>query len=222
MNRAQFAHLRCLIALFSLLAVASAENFAGGFIGVSTLSADATTVGTPPATFSAYKPENGFTAMVFGGCHITDWFSIQASYGWNRNSVNLSGGVTEPLGGAYNAPVRTTMQTVAVEGMLYFLRRDEWIRPYLSAGPGLTVLNAKPDGAAATRGSVAIPSTEFKSTGVSLRVAVGIDLRLRSRLSFRYSFSETIQGNALSKQLVPRGNRNLANFQNLWGFVWTF
>lgn len=222
MNRAQFAHLRCLIALFSSVTVVSGENFAGGFIGVSTLSADAATVGSPPAAFSAYKPENGFTAMVFGGHHLTDWFSVQASYGWNRNSVRLSGGVTEPPGAAYDAPTRTTVQTVAAEGMLYFLRRDEWIRPYLSAGPGVTVLNARPDGPAATSRLIAIPSTEFESTGVCLRVAVGIDLRIRSRLAFRYSFSETIQGNTLSKQLTPRGNRNLANFQNLWGFVWTF
>ena len=40
--------------------------------------------------------------------------------------------------------------------------------------------------------------------------------------SFRYSFSETITGNPISARLTPPGERNLANFQNLFGFVRRF
>jgi hypothetical protein len=35
----------------------------------------------------------------------------------------------------------------------------------------------------------------------------------------RYSFSESVSGNPISAQLSPPGQRNLANFQNLFGVV---
>jgi hypothetical protein len=60
------------------------------------------------------------------------------------------------------------------------------------------------------------------STRVVLRVAVGIDLALGDRWSVRYSFSETISGNPISARLTPPGERNLANFQNLFGVVRRF
>jgi hypothetical protein len=63
-----------------------------------------------------------------------------------------------------------------------------------------------------------LPPPEFKSSAAALRVAVGIDLALSSNWSFRYSFNETIRGNPISEQLSPPGRRNLANFQNLFGF----
>ncbi|MGH8247826.1 MAG: outer membrane beta-barrel protein [Gammaproteobacteria bacterium] len=197
----------------------SAENFAGGVVGISTLSADATTQDSPPSAVSAYKPENGLTAVFFIGRSFTDWFSLQASYGWTRNSVVLS---ATQAGGAFAVPVRSTMHTIAAEAMVHFRRRGDRVRPYLSAGPAVTILNAKLDGAPSIRGALPVPPPEFDATKPGLRVAVGIDLRIRSRLFLRYSFSETIQSNTLSRHLTPRGSRNLANFQNLWGVVGTF
>jgi hypothetical protein len=41
-------------------------------------------------------------------------------------------------------------------------------------------------------------------------------------MSFRYSFSETIGGNPISPRLSPPGERNLANFENLFGVVARF
>jgi len=51
------------------------------------------------------------------------------------------------------------------------------------------------------------------------RSHVGIDLRLTEKLDFRYSFSEFIGHNELSKRLSPPGSSALKNFQNLFGFV---
>jgi hypothetical protein len=53
-------------------------------------------------------------------------------------------------------------------------------------------------------------------------VAVGADWLLKKGWMFRYTFSETIRQNVISKQLAPPGERNLANFQNLFGFVKQF
>jgi hypothetical protein len=50
-------------------------------------------------------------------------------------------------------------------------------------------------------------------------VHVGIDLRLARKLDFRYSFSEMIEHNEISRQLSPPGTHKLMNFQNLFGFV---
>jgi len=72
------------------------------------------------------------------------------------------------------------------------------------------------------RGSPNPPPAEFTSTAPALRVAVGIDLAIHSGWAFPYSFSETIRPNPVSERLIPPGDRNLANFQNLFGFVKAF
>jgi hypothetical protein len=54
------------------------------------------------------------------------------------------------------------------------------------------------------------------------RSHVGMDLRISPKLNFRYSFSEFIGKNDISKHLSPPAPRRLANFQNLFGFVVRF
>jgi hypothetical protein len=49
-----------------------------------------------------------------------------------------------------------------------------------------------------------------------------MDIRLASHLDFRYSFSEFIGKNDISKHLSPPAPRRLANFQNLFGFAYRF
>jgi hypothetical protein len=71
-------------------------------------------------------------------------------------------------------------------------------------------------------GGLPSPEGEIASTLVALRVAVGIDLAMGDRWSVRYSFSETISGNPVSARLTPPGERNLANFQNLFGVIRRF
>ncbi len=197
------------------------NTFFGAMGGVSTISADARVVGSPPERTSAYKPENGPTAVLFAGRHFSDYFSIQASYGWNRNAVTLSASDVT-TGNSFDLPVRTVFHTFAVEAMAYFRPRASRLRPYLSAGPALVLLHADADGTTHVRGSPILPASRIRATKPGLRVAVGIDWRLATHFALRYSFSETIQPNPLSRSLTPPGERGLANFQNWWGVLWSF
>jgi hypothetical protein len=78
-----------------------------------------------------------------------------------------------------------------------------------------------PSGRSVAHGATPPPGT-LASTRIGLRSAVGIDLAMRDGWSFRYSFSETISRNPISPHLSPRGERRLANFQNLFGIVRRF
>ena len=197
-----------------------AQMFAGIVGGVSTLSADGRSVVSGESIrISLYKPENGATAMAFAGWHFNDYLSAQGSYSWNRNDVTLTASQAAAF---YEQPRTATLQTVAGELMLYFRDRRSFARPYLTAGGGLTRLGSDPAGAALVRGAAPPAPGSFADTKPALRVAVGIDLRISRGLAFRYSFSETIQPNAISEQLTPPGERNLANFQNLFGLMWRF
>lgn len=179
--------------------------------GISTLSADARTVGSPPVAASSYKPENGLALLTFGGRHFTNFFSLQASYSRNSNDALLAG-LNLNAKTSYEVPRNVRMQTLGLEAMAYFRARDNRLRPYLSAGPVVTWMNATP-GTAPFR---------IHSTTAGVRVAVGMDLRVAPRIDLRYTFSETVQGNAISQALDPAGQRKLANFQNLWGVVFRF
>jgi hypothetical protein len=59
----------------------------------------------------------------------------------------------------------------------------------------------------------------LRASRATLRVAVGLDLTVGRGWSVRYSFSESVSGNPISAQLLPPGQRSLANFQNLFGVV---
>ncbi len=201
----------------------TAQNrFVGGFFGVSTLSGDARTdVTAAGARFSSYKPENGATGVAFGGRHLTDFFSVMGSYSWNRNAVLLAYGSTAPAE-AFSQPFRATMHTGMGEGMLYFRNRQSRVRPYLSTGMGFTRTTLGVDGAAVVSGAPVRPVDSISRTGPAFRFAVGIDLMMTKHSAFRYSFSETIQGNPMSEALTPAGQRKLANFQNWFGVAFFF
>ena len=66
------------------------------------------------------------------------------------------------------------------------------------------------------------PAREFTDIHPVLRVAVGIDIRTGPRWALRYSFSENLSPNPISRRLTPPASRSLANFQNLVGLVRTF
>jgi len=205
--------------------VASAEPawFFGGFGGVSTLSADgAFAIRGNTSAHAQYKPENGPAAMGFGGRHLNDYFSVQLSYGWNRNEVLLAATESGEAATAYEQGRRNHQHTVIGEGMLFFRDRKSRVRPYLTAGAGVHRLSSTATGRSVQIGNPDLPPAEFSKTGPAFRVAVGIDVFLPWGFAWRYSFSETIQGNPMSKQLSPPGARNLANFQNLFGFAWHF
>jgi hypothetical protein len=204
----------------TLAGPAIAQTFTGFIGGVSTLSADGRTViDGGGIRVSLYKPENGPTFHVFAGRHFNDYLSAQASYGWNRNDVTLTS--ARPAG-FLEQPRTAAQHSVAGELMLYFRGRESFARPYLTVGGGYSRITTEGRGIGRVGGiSPPLPG-EVAGSSPLLRVAVGIDLRITRALAFRYSFCESIQKNVFSEHLMPEGKRNLANFQNLFGFVWTF
>ncbi|MBL8173106.1 MAG: outer membrane beta-barrel protein [Bryobacterales bacterium] len=202
----------------------AAQSFAGASGGIATLSGDGRTVVDGSRTaVSLYKPENGLAAMVFAGRHFSDWISAQASYSTNRNDLLLTSVIVDGGGErTYEQARRARIHAVVAELMVYFRNKESRIRPYLSAGPGYARIATRAGEVRVLRGAAAVPPAETVAGSVALRVAVGMDVRLAKRLWLRYSFAETIQRNAPSKLLTPAGHRNLANFQNLFGAVWTF
>lgn len=206
-------------------ALAQDENrlYAGVLVGVSTLSADARASTQPSrAEVSLYKPENGPALNLFVGVHLGRYFTVQSNYVWNRNDLALFSSVTSMEGGRFYEQQRTSTQHAVIgDALLYFRALGSGVRPYLSTGAGLVRFSSESTGNGVA-GGLPSPDREIASTRVALRVAVGIDLAMGDRWSVRYSFSETISGNPISARLTPPGERNLANFQNLFGIVGRF
>ena len=203
--------------------LAQQNLFVGGYLGVSTLSADARTdVTSSGAQFSSYKPENGLTAVGFAGRHLNDWVSIMGSYGWNRNSILLAAGQAGTASSATSREYASSTHTVIGETLVYFRPRRSRIRPYLSAGAGLVDIHAASRAAATSFAAPPSLPAAIDHTGPAFRVAVGIDLFLSKNLALRYSFSETLQGNPFSTALTPAAPRKLANFQNWLGVAFHF
>jgi outer membrane protein W len=213
------------ILLASLSAVAQEESriFAGGLFGVSALSADARSVTSgSDATMSLYKPESGLALNAFAGVHVAQYFSLQASWMWNRNDITLVSSFVSPRGGGFYEQRRHSQHhAVVLDGLIYFRRLDSAVRPYLGTGLSLARFSSG-DAVSSSAHGLAPPTGEIASTRIGLRSHVGIDFRLSRRASFRYSFSETISGNPISSSLTPPAQRGLMNFQNLFGFVGRF
>ncbi len=197
------------------------SGFVGALGGISTLSADGQTRITPDSTqVSLYKPENGPTFMAVGGGHLSDYLSLQGSYGWNRNDLTLTSSQSCADANMFVEQVRVaTQHSVLGELLLYFRNRKSSVRPYLSAGAGVVRLSSPEASIRSARGLNQMAPGAFGSTSAAFRVAVGIDLFIKNGWAFRFTFSETIRNNAISEQLSPPGERNLAHFQNLFGFV---
>lgn len=215
------------IASWSVSRPAAAQEvsrvFAGGLIGVSALSADGRSVTSGSSVaLSLYKPENGTALNLFAGAHVAQYFSIQGDWMWNRNDVTLvSSFATAQGGGFYEQRRQSHQSAVVLNGLIYFRRLESAVRPYL--GTGVSVLHfSSTDVVDAVVQGLAPPARAIASTHVGLRSHVGIDLRLSRRGAFRYSFSETISRNPISRSLTPPAPRPLANFQNLFGFVSRF
>jgi opacity protein-like surface antigen len=199
------------------LTAADPSFYAGGLVGVSTLSADAQTSvsGAAPAA-GAYKPENGIAVNVMAGWHLNGFFSVQANYVHNANDL----AITRIAGDAAFEQARHSHQDALIgDALVYFRNRRSWVRPYLSAGVGAVHLSSRATALRSSSGSLPLPPDEFSATHLAFRVAVGIDVLLRDGWGLRYSFSETMSGNPFSQQLAPPGKRGLANFQNLFGVV---
>jgi len=217
----------CVLAVSIVCRPAAAQDqgtvYVGGLFGVSVLSADARSVTTgTSAAVTLYTPANGLALNVFGGLHLAEYFSVQANWMWNRNGIELVSSVASPLGGGfYEQHRRSDQHAIVLDGLIYFRRLDSPIRPYLGTGLSLVHFSSRDVVSVSSQG-LSPPAGEIVSTRLGLRSHVGIDVRLSSRVRFRYSFSETISPNPISPALTPPGERGLMNFQNLFGFLTHF
>jgi hypothetical protein len=201
---------------------AQTTPYAGVIGGVATISADggARTTGSA-LSLSSYAPSNGGALNAFAGLPIHRYFTLQIDYIWNQNSLQLNSATSESSV-FYQETRSSTQQAVIFDGLLYFHDRRSRIRPYLGTGVGAAHLSSTETRLVTAGGNPVLPPSHFASTDPVLRAHVGIDLRLAARLDFRYSFSDTIGRNPISKYLDPPGTRVLENFQNLFGFVVRF
>lgn len=194
----------------------------GAMGGIATLSADA---GSQPVAqglnLSSYAPGNGGVLDLFAGLHLHNYFSLQGDFIWNKNSLRLNSS-SSGTGAFYQENRSSSQQAGIVSFLLYFRARSSRFRPYLGIGSGVAHLSSVSERLITSGGTPSLPPSKFSSTGPVLRTHVGIDLRLIRQLDFRYSFSETIGSNKISKSLSPPGSRGLMNFQNLFGFVVRF
>jgi hypothetical protein len=211
------------IACPPVMAQESHRTYVGGLFGVSTLQADGRgVVNGDEAGLSLYKPENGLALNLFAGRHLAPYFTVQANWMWNRNDVALVSSLTTPQRGVFYEQQRGTSQmAVVADALIYFRGLDSRLRPYL--GTGLSVLWFASDTIERSSAhGLSPPEGDLHSTRAGLRSHVGIDIQLSRRVSFRYSFSETISSNPISPWLTPPGERRLANFQNLFGVLARF
>jgi hypothetical protein len=196
--------------------------YAGVIGGVATISADggAQTTG-PGLNLSSYAPSNGGALNGFAGLPVHKYFSVQIDYIWNQNSLQLNSAKSDN-NVFYQEERSSTQQALIFDGLLYFRDRRSRIRPYLGTGVGTAHLSSTATQLVTAGGNPVLPPRHFASTDPVLRSHVGIDLRLTAKLDFRYSFSDTIGRNPISKYLDPPGARVFENFQNLFGFVVRF
>ena len=200
------------------------DYYVGGIAALATLSADGrSAVSQTTSQVSSYKPENGPAVNLFVGRYLGNYVSVQGNFIWNDNDLSFVSNSILPEGASFYSETRGSSQTSVVGDVLvFFRRRGSLLRPYLSTGAGIVHLKSSQQKLASVSGSPPLPPRDFSSNTPGLRVAVGIDMRIRRGFSFRYSFSETISSNPISDRLSPSGQGTLKNFQNLWGVLKTF
>jgi hypothetical protein len=203
-------------ALPAVLCGQDSGYFVTGLGGFAILSPAGTTDFRESAVTSGYRPEMGPAYNVGAGRHFGDWFSVQANYIWNRNTVFLTGTADSSFVEQRN---RISHQQFVLDGMVYFRPRTSRIRPYLSVGTGGVRAQRTLEEVTALRLPIAQPVSNALEWYAGIRVAVGIDLMWRDGWGFRYSFSETVSPNLAGRSLVPPASAGLMNFQNLFGFV---
>ena len=198
---------------------AQTAPYVGAMGGIAVLSADAGSQATSGGlNLSSYAPANGGALDLFAGVHTNNYFTLQLDYIKNSNDLRLNSTSSNSTT-FYQEDRKSSQQAVMFNAMIYFRRYSSHIRPYLGTGVGAVHLCSRADRLVASGGAPSLPPAQFFSTSPAFRAHVGIDLRLTRRLDFRYSFSDTIDSNEISKRLAPPGPRGLENFQNLFGFV---
>jgi len=151
--------------------MAQTTPFAGVLAGISTLSADGRSITTGnQSEVSLYKPENCPALNVFGGLHLTDYFSIQGNYVWDKNRLTLNSTQASESGNAFYEQSRASAQHAFIgDLLLYFRSRQTWFRPYLSVGSGLVHFTSRESALLALRGTVTFPPQKFQSSPCAAR-----------------------------------------------------
>lgn len=205
------------------LLIAQDRIYVGALGGLATLSGDGRSVVSPTSVAtSLYDPQNGPVASVFAGIHLFSYVSFQGNYIWNRNDVTLVSSLSNiTTFSFYQQPVSSTQNAFDGDVLVYFRKRENRIRPYLSEGGGVVHIGSKVNGSTLSQGNLLAPGAS-SSTFPTSRTAVGLDVRLHPGWYFRYTFGENISHNPISAQLSPPGQRLLKNFQNLWGIYRAF
>ncbi len=202
---------------------APAQVYVGILGGVATLSGDSNSSVGMNSSYSSYDPKNGPAVEALIGRHFSDYLTLQGEYIWNQNTLNLkSAEFNDGVQTGYAETRSSSQQSAIVDLLIYFRKRSSRLRPFLSVGTGFVHLSSAQQKVTTTVGNPILPAQHFSSNQVVLHVPVGLDVKLKDGLIFRYSFSETLSGNPVSKQLAPPATHNLQNFQNLWGFVYQF
>ena len=211
---------RVLLFLLLTKGIAHAQWFAGGTAGIATVTGDGRTIIDSTRTeIALYQPSNGPAFQLFAGRHLNNYFSIQAAYGWNRNPVTFTGtNATD----TFEQERRSTQNSFGFDGMIYGRPRTSIWRPYVAGGTGLIHLNSRAQTLLISKGRPTLPPDSFSATKPYWRTAVGIDLKLRPKWYFRFTFWETVSSNPLSAQLRPPGKALFLNFINNFGFVREF
>ena len=226
--RSAYLTLRIAILIAALPCVAAkaqSHNFYFvGLGGISTLSADGRSILSPSMSqISLYKPENGPALNVAAGWDFSRYLSLQGNYIWNANDLTLVSTAFGAAGISQYQETRSSRESGAILDLLGYMRaRGDRVRPYLSCGTGLEHFSSSLQTVELTSGSLPLPPPQFSANHIALRVAVGIDFRIARRWAFRYSFSDTITSNPISRQLDPPGQRGMEGFQNLFGLTWHF
>jgi hypothetical protein len=200
-----------------------AQLYVGVMGGVATLSGDNSSSVGQNSSFSSYDPKNGPAIEVFVGEHLSEYFTVQGQYVWNSNTLLLtSADFSNGEQQGYKESRSSTQQAVIADLLVYFRKRNSRLRPFLSVGTGFVHLSSSQQSVETLLGSPVLPPQSFSSNQIVLHVPVGLDVKLAKGWVFRYTFSETISSNPISKQLSPPASHRLQNFQNLFGILYQF
>jgi hypothetical protein len=225
-DRAHFVWLMVLVFLLVSLSTkyVQAQVYAGALGGISTLSGDTSTLINFTSTeFSTYNPHNGLALSGLVGKHLSNVFTIQGEYVWNRNPLYLAGSASDSVSLTdYEETLHSSQQSLFGSVLVYFRNRKSWIRPYLSVGTGWVHLYSTEQSITLAQGSPQLPPHSFGANMLGLRVPVGADVKLYDGWRLRYTFAETISRNPISHDLNPPGPHSLKNFQNLFGVIYQF
>ena len=196
----------------------------GGMGGLATLSGDGTAVITPTSSStSLFDPQNGAVTEALIGTHLFRYGSFEGDYIWNRNRVTLvSTTQAAEASNYYQQPEDVTQNAFLGNVLIYFRKRGDRIRPYLSEGFGGVLIHSSLSNSAIVVGKPILPPAKSDHASIALRTLVGMDVRARDRWYFRYSFGETINRNTYGDQLAPQERRIPKNFQNLFGAYFEF